>query len=187
MTSPLTTAQQVRTRIADRWRQAEEIRYGDGSASGFKLAQGAPFSTISMTSAYILPSAFTGWSATGATFDSDLGTVKFSAVISALTAWRAEYQWAVFSDNEIGHFTAVGGTVAGASLEAVRALMFDSLKRSKWAAPDGTQYDDTMAQDTLLKMEERLLAEIVKEEGPAGGIESWAEQQQYWSSEYNSP
>ena len=75
MPSPLTTAQQVRTRIADRWRQAEEIRYGDGTASGFKLAQGAPFSTISASSAYVVNA---GWSATGATFDADLGTVKFT-------------------------------------------------------------------------------------------------------------
>ena len=184
MPSPLTTAQQVRTRIADRWRYAEEVRFGDGTASGWKLAQGSPFSTIITASAYVNNA---GWSGTGATFDVDLGLVKFSAVISANSAWRADYRWAVFSDDEIGHFTAVGGSVAGAALEAVRTLEFDSLKRSKWAAPDGTEYDDTMAQEMLLKMKEQILEEIQRADigASSGGIESWAEGQAYWSSEYN--
>lgn len=187
MPSPLTTAQQVRLRIADRWRYAEEVRFGDGTASGWKLAQGAPFSTLVSASAFLALPAPTGWSGTGATFDVDLGLVKFSAVITANSAWRVDYRWAVFSDDEIGHFTAVGGTIAGAALEAVRTLEFDSLKRSKWAAPDGTEYDDTMAQAQLLAMKTQLLEETAREEVGAGtgGIESWSEGQANWSSEYN--
>ena len=182
---PLTFAQQVRTRIADRWRYAEETRFGDGTASGWKLAQGAPFSTLVTASAYINAA---GWSSTGATFDTDLGLVKFSAVISANSAWRVDYRWAVFSDDEVGYFTAVGGTVAGAALEAVRALEFDSLKRSKWAAPDGTQYDDTAAMAQLLAMKAQLLEETKLESigAESGGIESWSENQANWSSEYNA-
>lgn len=183
MISPLTLAQQVRLRISDRWRFAEEMRYGDGLASGFKLAQGAPFSTISAASAYVVNA---GWSATGATIDTDLGLVTFSGVISANSAWRAAYQWAVFSDAEIGHFTAIGGTLAGAALEAVRSLLFDSLRRAKWAAPDGTEYDDTAAMAHLLKMEQRLQDEIDRDDGAAGGIESWSEQQAYWSGDYSA-
>ena len=179
----LTTAQQVRTRISDRMRLDEEVRYGDGTASGYRLKQGAPHSTITAPGAYVAVAA--GWSATGATFDSDLGRVTFSGVVSALSAFRVEYQWSVFSDDEIGYFTAVGGSVAGAALEACRALMFDSLKRARWAAPDGTQYDDTKAQDTLQKMHDILLEETRAAEGPQGGIESWSEQQANWSTEYS--
>lgn len=183
MPSPLTTAQQVRLRIRDPWRYAEELRVGDASAAEFKLAQGAPFSTLSALSAYVFLPAPTGWSATGGTFDTTLGLVQFSGIISANSAWRARYQWAVFSEDEVGHFTAVGGTIAGAALEAVRALMFDGLKRAKWAAPDGTEYDDTAAMRLLEKMEERLIEEIRQD--PAGGIESWSEQQAYYGSEYS--
>ena len=180
---PLTTAQQVRTRIADRIRIQEQTFYGDGTASGFKLQQGAPYSTLqSGASAFVSTG---GWSGTGSTFDLDMGTVKFSSVIPYLSAFRVEYQWSVFSDDEIAYFTGVGGSVVGASLEAVNALLFDSLKRSRWAAPDGTQYDDTKAQDTLLKMYDILKAQAVEENPVAGGIESWSENQPYWSTPYN--
>src|SRR3989304_9917241 len=93
---PLTTAQQVRLRISDRWRWAEEYRGGDGTALKFKLGQGAPFSNLSALSAFVPVAA--GWSATGGTFDTGLGLVEFSGLVSANSAWRAEYQWAVFSD-----------------------------------------------------------------------------------------
>ncbi len=182
---PLATADQVRLRISDRWRWAEEVKAGDGSGSGFKLAQGAPFSNLSAASAFILLPTPSGWSATGATIDTGLGLVTFSAVITAQTAWRAQYQWAVFSDEEIGHFTAVGGSVAGAALEAVRTLMFDGLRRARWAAPDGTEYDDTKALDHLQKMHAILLEETKLDEGAVGGIESWSENQAYWTTPYN--
>ena len=182
---PLATADQVRLRISDRWRWAEEVRMGDGSASGFKLAQGAPFSHLITASAHVITAGGT-WSATGATIDPSLGLVTFSGVISAQSAWRASYHWAVFSDDEIGQFTAVGGNVAGAALEAVRTLMFDSLRRSKWAAPDGTEYDDTAAQRQLLEMEKRLVEEVTRADGAVGGIESWSEQQGYYSGEYSA-
>ena len=179
----LTTAQQVRLRISDRWRWAEEYRGGDGTALKFKLGQGAPFSNLSALSAFVPVAA--GWSATGGTFDTGLGLVEFSGLVSANSAWRAEYQWSVFSDEEIGQFTAAGATIAGAALEAVRTLMFDSLRRAKWAAPDGTEYDDTAAMAQLRAMHALLLDESTRDDGAQGGIESWAEQQQYWSSEYS--
>ncbi len=178
----LTTAQAVRLRISDRWRYGEEARAGDGTGSAFKLAQGSPFSTLVSASVQVAVAA--GWSATGASCDTALGVVTFSGVISANSAWRAGYQWAVFGDDEIDHFILAGGTVAGAALEAVRSLLFDSLRRAKWAAPDGTEFDDTAAQRTLLEMENRLVEEIDRSDGPAGGIESWSEQQAYYSSEY---
>lgn len=181
---PLTTAQQVRLRIQDPYRLDEEVRYGDGTASGFRLRQGAPHSTLISASAYLATTA--GWSGTGSTFDLSLGQVKFSGVISALSAFRAEYQWSIFSDDEIAYFTAVGGSVAGAALEACRTLMFDALKRARWAAPDGTEYDDTKAQEMLVKMHGLLLEETTLAVGPQGGIESWSENQPYWNTEYGA-
>lgn len=182
----LTTAQQVRLRIADPWRYAQEVRAGDGTASAFKLAQGAPHSNISAASAHIATTA--GWSATGASFNTGQGLIVFSGVVSANSAWMAEYQWAVYSDEEVGNFlTASDSTVLGASLEAVRSLMFDGLKRARWMAPDGTQYDDTAALKHLNDLYDRLKEEQdVDTYGAAGGIESWGEQQAYWSEEYSA-
>ena len=179
---PLTPAQQVRLRIQDPWRWDEESRVGDGLTSAFKLKQGSPYSNVSAVSRSIVSGA--ALTATGGAIDTGLGLVTFSVAISAQSAWRASYQWAVFSDEEIGHFTAVGGSVLGAALEAVKALMFDSLRRARWAAPDGTSYDDTAAQKQLTEMYRLMKDE--ERETPEGGIESWSEQQAYYSDEYNA-
>jgi len=173
----------VRLRIQDPWRWDEEQRVGDGTGSAFKLKQGSPHSNVSAASAFVVGSDG-GWSATGAAFETALGLVTFSGRISANTAWKAIYQWSVFSDEQIGQFTAVGGDVLGASLEAIRTLMFDGLKRARWMAADGTQYDDTAALSLLKNMYELLKEE--QREAPAGGIESWTEQQAHYSNEYNA-
>ena len=179
---PLTLAQQVRLRISDRWRYAAEVRYGDGSGSAFKLAQGAPFSNLnSGASAFVATTG--GWSATGASIDTALGVITFSAIVSANSAWQTVYQWAVFSEDEIGQFTAVAANVPGAALEAVRTLMFDGLRRARWHAADGTIYDDTQALQHLREMQDRLEKEA--EDIPDGGLESWSEQQQWWDAPYS--
>lgn len=174
----------VRLRINDKWRYQSEDLLGNGYDATYKLAQGQPYSTITAASATIRLAS--SYSATGATFDATLGLVSFSGVISANSAFRAVYQWAVFSDAEVTQFISDGGgSVAGASLEAVRGLMFDHLKRARWSAPDGTQYDDTQASRLLEKMYAMLKAEV--DEVPAGGIEAWSEQQQYYdSAEYSA-
>ena len=178
----LTTAQQVRLRIQDAWRWDEESRVGDGTGSAYKLRQGAPHSNLSAVALSIVSGATL--TATGGTVDTGLGLVTFSSVISAQSAWRANYQWAVFSDEEIGFFTAQGGGVLGAAVEAVKVLMFDSLKRASWSSPDGTSYDDTAAMKQLQDLYKMLLDE--QRQDPAGGIESWSENQAYWASEYNA-
>lgn len=180
---PLTLAQQVRLVVNDRWRLGEEILNGDGSASGFKLRQGAPFSTLMSASAYLGTGAG-GWSGTGATIDLDLGRVTFAGIISALTAIRVDYQWAVFSDDEIGYFTAAGGTVNGAAKEAVKVLMFDNAKRARWSAPDGSSYDDTKSQADLKGMYDLLKEDETS--SPEGGLESWGEQQANFYGDYNA-
>lgn len=177
----LTLAQGVRLRIQDNLRLGEEFLQGDGTASGYKLRQGAPHSWLTAGVAQVPAPT---WSATGATFDPSLGRVTFSGVISALTAFRVEYQWAVFSDDEIGQFTAVGGNVNGAAKEAVKTLMFDVLKRARWSAPDGTSYDDTKSMNDLKAMYDLLKDE--ERESPEGGIESWAEQQENYYGVYGA-
>lgn len=176
----LTNSQQLRLRINDKLRYGQEVRGGDGLAATFQLAQGAPFSTVTAASAYL--SAAGGWSATGATFNADLGLVAFQSAISANTAFRVDYQWSVFSEDEITQLLADGVTIAGAALGAVKTLMFDSLRRSRWAAPDGTQYDDTAAMGQLTKMYDQLHEEA--RESPEGGIESWSQNQKNYSSDY---
>jgi len=173
----LTTAQQVRLRLNDPWRYAQETQYGDGSGSALKLQQGAPYSTIISATASILWSANSGWSATASTIDAALGTMVLDGVISAHTAIQMDYQWAVFSDDEIEYFTAAGGDTRGAALMGVRTLMGNAWKRARWAAPDGSQYDDSKAMQNLMRWESALIAERTVEDGPAGSFVNWAETQ----------
>ncbi|RPJ00024.1 MAG: hypothetical protein EHM39_05520 [Chloroflexi bacterium] len=171
----LDTAAQVRLRITDFPAVADLTFYGDGRDSAFGLAQGAAaYRNITSGSAYVLASNI--WSATGCTFNTS-GWVTFSGVISANTAFRTRFVHSVFSDEEIGHFTAVGGSVAGAALQAVHALMFDGLKRAKWAAPDGSTYDDTAALAQLKTLYDTLKEELADADVANGGFVSWAEGQ----------
>jgi hypothetical protein len=62
--------------------------------------------------------------------------------------------------------------------------MFDGIKRARWAAPDGSTYDDTAVLRHLKEMYDAFWKE--QREAPEGGIASWSEQQQYYQSEYPS-
>jgi hypothetical protein len=168
------TARQVRLRIQDQPSVFDLTRTFDGSATVFDL----PYRVISSATA-LVPDASGRWSATGATFDPS-GWVAFSGIGSAHSAYRVRGVYSVFSDDEIGHFTAIGGSVAGAALEAVRVLMFDSLKRARWAAPDGSQWDDTAALDQLRALHDQLIADIERDQA-GGGFVSWAEGQGDWT------
>lgn len=174
----LTTAQQVRLRIQD-IPQVFDIEWNaNGSATEYQLQQGAAaYRNITSATAYVPAAGI--WSATGATFNMS-GYVVFSGVVSANSAIRARGVHSVFSDDEIGHFTAVGGSVAGAALEAARALQFDALKRAEWAAPDGTTFDDTAAlsklNDIIAECKEELDTDAVGE----GGFASWSMNQGNW-------
>ena len=164
----LTTAQQVRLRIQDLPAWFETVRAGDGTAATFDI----PFRNLTTASAYVAPGG-TAWSATGATIEAS-GVVSLSGIISANTAWKARGVHSVFSDDEISHFTAVGGSVAGAALEAVHVLMFDGLKRAVWATPDGSEYDDTAALTQLKALYDTLKDEIAESQAGDGGFSSWA-------------
>lgn len=167
----LTTAQLVRGRIQDPPQIVDVIQYGDGQASAFAVGDGT-LRNLTSASAFV-PDASGRWSATGATFNPS-GFVTFATVLSASSAYRVRGVYSVFSDAEIGHFTAVGGGVAGAALEAVRWLRFDALRRARWAAPDGSEYDDTAAIVALERLDADLRREIVQEDDAAPGFESWA-------------
>lgn len=175
----LDTAHQVRLRIQDIPAVADLARTFDGSATIFSLENGAmAYRNITSATAFV---PVTGvWTATGCTFNTS-GWVEFSGVGSANSAYRVRFVHSVFSDDEIGHFTAVGGSVAGAALEAVHVLRFDALKRAKWAAPDGTEYDDTAAIKALEALYKDLKEEQLAADTLDLGFESWAEGQDwYW-------
>lgn len=169
----LTTAQQVRLRIQDLPLVADVTRHGDGTATVFQLEH----RNVTSATAYV-PGA-TGWTATGATVDPS-GFVTFSGVISAGSAFRVRYVHSVFSDDEIGHMTAVGGGVAGAALEACKTLMFDSLKRAAWGAPDGTTYDDTKAMVQLTALYGQLTDELAGQALSEGTFAAWSLGQADW-------
>lgn len=170
----LTTADAVRLRIQDQPLLADVTRAGDGTASAFLIPQ----RNLTSGTAYV-PIGATAWSATAATFDAT-GMVSFSGVISAASAFRLTYVYSVFSDSEIGQFTAVGGNVNGASLEACLTLMFDGLKRAAWAAPDGSTYSDVAAMSLLRDIYSALKAEQVQDAIGNGGVVGWSENQGSW-------
>lgn len=171
----LTDSQKVRLRIQDIPEQVRDTYYGDGTATTFAL----PHRNLTTASAYV-PQGGTAWSATGATFNAS-GSVAFSGVISASSAYQTVYTHSVFSDTEIDQFLADGGTIIGASLEALGALLFDGIKRARWAAADGTSYDDTQAMVHLRELYGILKAEQKEETAASGGdMMSWAEQQEWY-------
>jgi hypothetical protein len=176
----LTTGEQVRLLIQDQFRYDTETIVGDGTASAFKLRQGLPHSQLSASSTAMVATT-AGWSATGATIDHRYGRVIFSGVISANSAVNVGYYWSVFSEDEIGHYTAIAGSVNGAAREAIRALMVNYAKRGKWAAPDGSNYDDTMAMQNLKTIYDDLVSEdLGSDSAPEGGAANWPEEQTYW-------
>ena len=171
----LTDIQKVRAKIADPPTVQDFTRYGDGTAVLFMM----PHLNLTTASAYV-PLGGTAWSATGATFSMS-GELTFSDVISANSAYRVHYTQTTFSDDEIQNFLDEGGTILGAALAACESLMFDSLKRSRWMASDGTSYDDTSAQAAVAKLHDVLEAQITQEASTAGGFGSWAFNQSDWS------
>lgn len=171
---PLTDMQKVRVKIQDPPIIEDLTRYGDGTAQYFVL----PHNNITTASAYV-PIGGTAWSATGCTFDAS-GVLTFSGVISANSAYKVRYVHTTFSEDEVSGFLVDGGSINGAAKEAVTTLMFDSLKRARWMASDGTSYDDTSAQAMLKTMYDTFVAEMTEESISSGGFGSWAINQGDW-------
>jgi hypothetical protein len=178
---PLTTAQIVRSRLNDPFRYGSETLVGDGTASGFKLLQGAPHSQISGASLTASVSVAGGWSATAtAQFDITGGYLVFNTAIAPSNTIFCAYQWATFSDDELAFFTAQGG-VPEATLAGVNFMLVNAAKRNSWGAPDGTTVNDSQILSNLLAMRSALIDEIRGASvGPVGDYNSWAETQQDW-------
>lgn len=170
----LTQIQKVRLKIADPPVQENLTLYGDGMATWFTMAH----QNISNGLVFVPNGA--SWSATGAAVDPS-GTFILNSVISANSAINFRYQHTNYSDDEIQNFLNEGGSVAGAAKAAIESLMFDAVKRARWMAADGSQYDDTSAQSHLVKMYEKLELEVEKEAIVAGGFGSWSVNQADWS------
>lgn len=168
----LTTLQRVRLKIQDVPAVADVTTYGDGSALHFALQH----PHVTSGSAFV-PGAG-GWSATGAAFAS--GWATLGTAISANSAVRFRYVHSVFSDDELEDWIGTGGSVNGAAVQAVEALMFDGLRRAAWRASDGTEYDDTKAIDLLKALHDKLKDEEHEAALGDGGFESWTVNQADW-------
>lgn len=174
----LTTAQQVRLLVQDFPRLRDQVFYGDGLASSFVL----PWQNITSGSAFVPVGAGggTAWSATGATFNAS-GMVSFNtASFPSASAFRVTCVDSVFSDDEIGHFTAVGGDVKGAALEALNSLLFDAGKRARWYSPDGASYDDIGSITALMAARSAIKADQYVEAAGDAHFQSWAENQELY-------
>lgn len=179
---PLTTAQIVRSRVNIPYIYDTEVIYGDGTASAFKLKQGAPFSTISATATASVAVAG-GWSATGATWDYALGRVVFATALWPNSAVQLDYQWSVFGEAEMDYFISASNSgILEAALLAVRHMLVDAAKQASWGAPDGSNLDPKQIFANLKALESGLNDEIHgSETGPQGDYNSWAEtQQDFW-------
>jgi hypothetical protein len=164
----LTTAQQVRTKIQDYPALVDRTYAFDGTATTYLM----PDRNLTTASAYV-PLGGTAWSATGITFDPTGGALFFANVGSANSAFRATYTRSTFSDDEIDTFITAGGGIIGAACQAMESLMFDSLKRSRWAAPNGQSYDDTRVLDQIATIYGQLTAQRAQETIAGGGINEW--------------
>lgn len=165
-----TEIQKVRIKIADPPILEDLTRYGDGTAQYFVL----PHVNLTTASAFVpVGVGGTAWSATGCTFDAS-GQLSFSGVVSANSAYKVRYVHTNFSDDEIQAFLDEGGSILGASLEAIQSLMFDATKRARWMSSDGTQYDDTGAQAHLRSMFDLISGQLETEALSGGGFASWS-------------
>lgn len=181
-------AQQLRMRINDQPKRRVATLLGDGTAATYELgaqvggivtAGGAGYGP----SAYV-PQGGTAWSATGAAFGYSDGTVQFSGVISANSAFQVVWYDAVFSDEEVSYLTGLyPGNVERQHFEAVNTLMMDAYKRAAWGG-GGVTYDDSKTFANLAQTRAILFSAMTVEQGPAGGFESWSDaQQDYVSSD----
>jgi hypothetical protein len=169
----LTTAQQIRLKIADLPRLADATWYGDGLASSFVL----PHTNLISGTAYVPNGA--AWASTAATFNAS-GMVSFSSTISANSAFRTTYVHSVFSDTEIDNFVEIGGNVNGAAIQALHTLMFDAAKRASWSSPDGTQYSDVGSMDALWHAYSAIKEEDLQAGVAVISFQSWTMNQQDW-------
>jgi len=170
----LSTLQKVRLKIQDAPVRENLTLYGDGTANVFHMAHQNIYNAV----AYV-PLGATAWSATACAIESS-GMFTFANVISAQSAFNVRYEHTTFSDDEIQQFHDDGGSIVGAALEAVEALIFDAVKRARWMASDGTSYDDTSAQSHLMKMHETFSKQVEAESISAGSFGSWSLNQGDW-------
>lgn len=181
------TADSLRWYANDKPRLLTEVRYGDGTASAFQLS-GVPLVTGGTAFGAFQPSAYvpigagggTAWSATGATFNLPLGTVSFSAAISAQSAYQVSYTYATFSDADIDFVTGLVGDMLSMRLALIDNLMSDAYKRASWGSQAGARYDDSKTMANLMLMRSAIRAEMVEEIGPAGDIVSWDANQEVY-------
>lgn len=166
---PLTSADYVRQRIQDPLVYEDATYYGDGTANRYKL----PHVNLQSGSAWVAPGA-TAWSATGATFNVT-GYVDFANAISAQTAFRVAYVHSVWSDETISGYLSAG--ISGAMLQCAYDLLYDNMKRSRWMAANGAQYDNMQAGQFAKDIISAIKDEMREEATQYGSMASWAETQ----------
>ncbi len=97
---------------------------------------------------------------------------------SAGTALQTIFYHAVFSEAQIDYITGNFGDINGMHLEIINALMMDATKRVAWAG-GGVSYNESTVFRNLKDMRDTLFSAMTIQQGPLGGVESWAEQQQF--------
>ncbi len=180
-----TQDQELRLGVDDLPKPAEEVLYGDGTGTAFQLAH---YPLVSATPASA-PSAYfyvtSAWSATGASFSYPFGRVSFPGIVSANSAVRIVYHWAIFSDEEICYFTGKhAGDLVSQKLLVVETLLMNAWKRHNWSAAGGQSVSEANVFDQLMKMRAMLQTKLTTELGPEGSLISWSEEQENYDPPY---
>lgn len=181
----MTSAEILRFQMSDRPHFANEVYFGDGTASAFQMSGfpmitgcanlGGQNPTVTIRSDTEDSWSGTALAATGLLF----GMITFASPIPYGVPFQVGYTYAAFSDQDIDYFTAnAPGDLNGQKLKMIDTLLTDYVTRARWNA-QGVSVDDHVVFENLLKLRETLWKQMTVEQGPLGGVESWAVQQQY--------
>jgi hypothetical protein len=176
----LSTADQLRARLSDRFRRTGQFIWGDGTASGFSLS-GFPIpSGAGSASVGVVVGAGLVTATGGTAWDYTHGTLYFNTALSAGSAALVDYHWSVLSDDEIGTITAMQSTLDAMTLEGLQWIVMDYARLKRWSMAQGPSVDPGGAQKALLELLEFYRKRVEDGAGPAleGGIEAWSEYQQ---------
>jgi hypothetical protein len=150
----------LRLLIADRARLVlhETVGLGDGLTLAFQT-RGAPI-FLASEAVVVISGSLTTVLYPGAdyTLDYDLGLLRLNVAPADGERVQVAYRWAAFSDAELTDLLAQAGSVSGAAVLALQALLADADRWIKYTLGQET-VDRIAARDAVLSLIEQLKAD----------------------------
>ncbi len=185
----LNNLQRLRLKVNDGYRNFGQMLAGDGEAKDFDLLQ-YPVKASAYT-AYI--DGVVQHETADYSLSTDDGRLTFVNVPADNASIRFVGQYSTFSDTELGEIMSpitTGATAASFNdldtplIQCVEILIGDAYKRASWAAAGGQSVNESTLFNNLITWRTMLLGKYKSEIGPDGSIESWAENQSDYPSQY---